>query len=84
MGDTCTHLGCSLAEGQRQEQMIVCPCHGSGFRVTDGEVLQGPASLAQPMFQFRVQGGRIEVRRGRSSATAEANVGADGMATPEG
>lgn len=84
MGDTCTHLGCSLADGQRQGEMIVCPCHGSGFRVTDGEVLQGPASIAQPMFQFRVQGGRIEVRRGRSSPAAEANVGPGDVATPEG
>jgi len=31
MGDTCTHLGCSLAGGERQGEMIVCPCHGSGF-----------------------------------------------------
>lgn len=63
MGDTCTHLGCSLAEGEVQDAMVVCPCHGSGFRVQDGEVLQGPATVRQPSFTVRTQGNRIEVRR---------------------
>ncbi len=63
IGDTCSHLGCSLAEGKMEGEMIVCPCHGSGFRISDGEVLQGPATLGQPAFQVRVQGGRIAVKK---------------------
>jgi nitrite reductase/ring-hydroxylating ferredoxin subunit/uncharacterized membrane protein len=63
MADTCTHLGCSLAEGDLQEDMIVCPCHGSGFRITDGQVLQGPATASEPSFAVRLQGDRLEVRR---------------------
>lgn len=63
IGDTCSHLGCSLAEGELQQDMVVCPCHGSGFRITDGQVLQGPASIRQPRFSVRVQGERLEVRR---------------------
>lgn len=63
LADTCTHLGCSLAEGELQGKMLVCPCHGSGFRVSDGQVLQGPAVVAQPTFAVRVIGGRIAVRR---------------------
>jgi nitrite reductase/ring-hydroxylating ferredoxin subunit/uncharacterized membrane protein len=84
MGDTCTHLGRSLAEGELQRDLVVCPCHGSGFRVADGQVLQGPAAVAQPAFQIRVRGGRIEVRRGRPSPTAGANDGPNDASRPEG
>lgn len=63
MSDTCTHLGCSLAEGTVEKDMVVCPCHGSGFRVTDGQVLQGPAGVSQAAFQVRTQGDRLAVRR---------------------
>ena len=41
-GDTCTHRGCSLAEGDLEATIVTCPCHGSQFDVTTGEVLRGP------------------------------------------
>ena len=41
--DTCTHMGCSLAKGHLDDTTVTCPCHGSQFDVTSGEVLRGPA-----------------------------------------
>lgn len=41
--DTCTHRGCSLADGQLAGTVVTCPCHGSQFDVTSGAVLRGPA-----------------------------------------
>jgi nitrite reductase/ring-hydroxylating ferredoxin subunit len=41
--DTCTHEGCSLAAGELELRTVTCPCHGSQFDVTSGEVLRGPA-----------------------------------------
>lgn len=41
-GDICTHQGCSLAEGELDGTTVTCPCHGSEFDVTTGEVLRGP------------------------------------------
>lgn len=41
--DTCTHRGCSLAKGKLDGTTVTCPCHGSQFDVTTGEVLRGPA-----------------------------------------
>jgi 3-phenylpropionate/trans-cinnamate dioxygenase ferredoxin subunit len=41
--DTCTHQGCSLAEGQLSGTTVTCPCHGSQFDVTSGAVVRGPA-----------------------------------------
>lgn len=41
--DTCTHAGCSLADGQIEGTVVTCRCHGSRFDATSGAVLRGPA-----------------------------------------
>ena len=51
--DTCTHTGCSLAEGDLEGTTVTCPCHGSQFDVTSGAVLRGPA--ARPVRSRAVQ-----------------------------
>ena len=38
--DTCTHEGCSLAEGELEETTVTCHCHGSRFDVTNGGCLR--------------------------------------------
>ena len=43
--DTCTHAGCSLADGDLDGTTVTCSCHGSQFDVTSGAVLRGPARL---------------------------------------
>ncbi len=62
-GDTCTHMGCSLSEGDLEEATVTCPCHGSMFDVTSGEVLRGPARKPEPSYKVEVRDGalRIEV-----------------------
>jgi 3-phenylpropionate/trans-cinnamate dioxygenase ferredoxin component len=51
--DTCTHKACSLAKGKLDGTTVTCPCHGSQFDVTTGEVLRGPAQ--QPVRSRLVQ-----------------------------
>lgn len=41
--DTCTHTGCSLADGDLEGTVVTCPCHGSRFDAISGAVLRGPA-----------------------------------------
>jgi nitrite reductase/ring-hydroxylating ferredoxin subunit len=60
--DTCNHAGCSLVRGTVEQGAIVCACHGSTFRLADGELLRGPASSSQPAFDVRVRRGKVEVR----------------------
>jgi catalase len=48
--DTCTHRGCSLADGQLSGATVSCPCHGSQFDVVTGEVVRGPARDALQTF----------------------------------
>lgn len=60
--DTCTHLQCSLAEGDLEEATVICPCHGSEFDVRNGAVLQGPAREPVETYEARIEGGSLEVK----------------------
>jgi nitrite reductase/ring-hydroxylating ferredoxin subunit len=60
-GDTCTHLQCSLAEGELEGTVVTCPCHGSQFDVTSGEVLRGPAQEPVRSFAVRVEDDALRV-----------------------
>jgi nitrite reductase/ring-hydroxylating ferredoxin subunit len=60
--DRCSHRGCSLADGELDGDVVQCACHGSRFRLADGGIERGPATAAQPAFEVREAGGRIEVR----------------------
>jgi nitrite reductase/ring-hydroxylating ferredoxin subunit len=62
--DTCTHMACSLAEGDLEETTVICPCHGSEFDVRSGAVLQGPAKEPVETYETRVEGGNLEVEGG--------------------
>jgi nitrite reductase/ring-hydroxylating ferredoxin subunit len=59
--DTCTHMACSLVEGDLEETTVICPCHGAEFDVTSGAVLQGPAKEPLATYKTRVDGGNLEV-----------------------
>jgi Rieske Fe-S protein len=53
----CTHEGCfvnSVSNGT-----INCPCHGSRFSITDGSVVQGPATRPLPPMAINVEGTEI-------------------------
>jgi len=60
--DTCTHMGCSLAEGDLEETTVICPCHGSEFDVRNGAVLQGPAREPVETYETRVEGDNLEIK----------------------
>jgi nitrite reductase/ring-hydroxylating ferredoxin subunit len=47
----CTHAGAPLAEGTIEEYILTCPWHGSKFRITDGEVIKGPAKKVLQVYK---------------------------------
>jgi nitrite reductase/ring-hydroxylating ferredoxin subunit/uncharacterized membrane protein len=63
LSDRCTHRGCPLHLGQVNNLMLECSCHGSIFRLSDGEVLRGPATVPAPTYEVRYHNGKVEVRR---------------------
>lgn len=60
-GDVCTHQQCSLAEGDLDDTTVICACHGSEFDVRTGEVLSGPATESEPVFEVLVENGEVKV-----------------------
>jgi nitrite reductase/ring-hydroxylating ferredoxin subunit len=60
-GNTCTHLQCSLASGELEGTTVTCPCHGSQFDVTTGQVLRGPAQEPVPSYPARVENEALQV-----------------------
>jgi nitrite reductase/ring-hydroxylating ferredoxin subunit/uncharacterized membrane protein len=64
LSDRCSHLSGPLHEGELSDggQCVVCPWHGSTFRLADGSVRRGPATAPVPAFETRVSDGRVEVR----------------------
>ena len=53
----CTHQGCIV--GTVAGGTIDCPCHGSKFSITDGSVVNGPASSPLAPVAIKVQGTSI-------------------------
>jgi nitrite reductase/ring-hydroxylating ferredoxin subunit len=66
--DTCTHMGCSLANGELEGTVVTCACHGSQFDVTTGAVLRGPAQRPVRSVPVTVEDGQILVE-GASATT---------------
>lgn len=60
--DTCTHAQCSLAEGDLEGRIVICPCHSSEFDITTGEVLAPPATQPLQVYEVRVEGGNLQIR----------------------
>jgi cytochrome P450/nitrite reductase/ring-hydroxylating ferredoxin subunit len=84
--DTCTHEECSLAEGELDGEVVICPCHGSEFDVRTGDVVTPPALDPLPIYEAREDGGTLFIRlaapaaaegarpAGAADALAEATV----------
>jgi Rieske Fe-S protein len=53
----CTHMGCIVS--QVSNGTIDCPCHGSQYSITTGDVVAGPAPKPLPAKQIKVAGGSI-------------------------
>ena len=62
--DVCAHAGGPLNEGRLVDGQIECPWHYSRYRLTDGQVLEGPSVYHQPAYEVRArEGGGWEARR---------------------
>jgi nitrite reductase/ring-hydroxylating ferredoxin subunit len=62
--ERCGHHTGPLGEGEVTRvdgvECVVCPWHGSTFRLSDGAVVRGPAATDQPLLRTRVISGRVQ------------------------
>ena len=76
--DTCTHEECSLAEGELDGEVVICPCHGSEFDVRTGDVVTPPALDPLPIYEAREDAGTLFVRLAAPASTPAAAPGDGG------
>jgi nitrite reductase/ring-hydroxylating ferredoxin subunit len=66
LANRCSHQGGPLHKGvvkaSGSDPTVTCPVHGSIFRLTDGNVIRGPALAPQAVYEARVNGDSVEVR----------------------
>jgi len=60
--DTCPHAGCSLSEGELEDQSVVCPCHFARFDITTGAVVEGPAAAGVGIWAATYSDGTLELQ----------------------
>jgi ferredoxin-NADP reductase/nitrite reductase/ring-hydroxylating ferredoxin subunit len=63
IGNICTHEGGPLADGTLQGYEVECPWHASKFDVRTGEVKEPPASEPEPVYQIKVDGNNILIKK---------------------
>jgi 3-phenylpropionate/trans-cinnamate dioxygenase ferredoxin subunit len=57
--DICTHDGGPLAEGEIEEDQVICPRHGARFNIKTGDALTLPAVTPVESYPVRVEGNEL-------------------------
>jgi Rieske Fe-S protein len=60
LSTNCAHLGCAVSWFPESE-LFMCPCHG-GVYYADGRRASGPPPHGMFLCDWRVRGGRLEIR----------------------
>lgn len=71
INNICTHEGGPLADGRLEGFEVECPWHQSRFDMRTGEVIQPPASEPEPVYEVKVDGNSILVRKRSESGSAQ-------------
>jgi nitrite reductase/ring-hydroxylating ferredoxin subunit len=67
IGSICTHEGGPLADGALEGYEVECPWHGSKFDVRTGEPTRPPAQRSEPIYELKVDGNNILIRKPSAS-----------------
>jgi nitrite reductase/ring-hydroxylating ferredoxin subunit len=63
MRDVCGHRNAPLSRGRLDGHVIECPLHFATFDVRTGKLIDGPVSADVPVYEARVEGDTVYVRR---------------------
>ena len=63
LSNKCAHMACALSGGSLFGFMLKCPCHDWLYDIRTGQFFNAP-ELKLPVYESRVDGGKIFVRVG--------------------
>ena len=61
--DMCGHRNAPLSRGRLDGHIVECPLHFAQFDVRTGKLVDGPISADVPVYEVRVDGDTILLRR---------------------
>lgn len=59
----CPHEEGPLGEGDLEGEIVTCPWHFSRFNVRTGDVIDGVTDEAVQVYEVRVEGDQVQVRK---------------------
>ena len=66
VSNQCTHQGAPLDKGvvkiAGSVHSVTCPAHGSTFNLENGNVMRPPAAKPIPVYDVKIEDGRVFVR----------------------
>ena len=63
MRDMCGHRNAPLSRGRLEGCIVECPLHFAQFDVRTGRLIDGPISADVPVYEVRVEGDTVFVKR---------------------
>lgn len=63
IGDTCTHAGGPLSDGDLDGEVVTCPWHGAQFDVKTGGVVGPPAPEPVTSYHVKLEGSDVLIKR---------------------
>jgi nitrite reductase/ring-hydroxylating ferredoxin subunit len=63
MRDMCGHRNAPLSRGKLDGHTVECPLHFAQFDVRTGKLIDGPISADVPVYEVRVEGDTVLVKR---------------------
>jgi len=61
--DMCGHRNAPLSRGKLDGHIVECPLHFAQFDVRTGKLVDGPISADVPIYEVRVEGDAVLVKR---------------------
>jgi nitrite reductase/ring-hydroxylating ferredoxin subunit len=61
--DMCGHRNAPLSRGRLEGCIVECPLHFAQFDVRTGKLVDGPISADVPVYEVRVEGDTVLVKR---------------------
>ena len=63
ISDICGHRNAPLSRGRLAGHIVECPLHFAQFDVRTGKLTDGPVSADVPVYEVRVEGDTVYLRR---------------------